>query len=411
MSTSTNNSAKKKKRKFSSSHSDPNLSFHEEIVTVTQEDTNRPPSDANPPAIPPIIIHLPDEYTKHSKDLKALGHSFTAQVKGRRIRLSCKDSDGYRSISKYLQTKNIEFHSFSLKNDSPKIIKVVIRGLLIDSNTDEIKEELVAQGYTVHKVVQMMRTVDSEKQYMPLFVVILENSSADIYKVNSLLHLSVSVEGLKRDQNRINQCFRCQRFGHSSLYCFAMPRCVKCSKSHAHKECQKQPDEQPYCVNCESFGHPANFKGCAYYKKLLTSRTPASAYIEHHSPPINAPRFNHANPSSSRSSAPPPTAQTPRPFRLITPKVGNRAKNRNKLQWPAMPKPTTVVPNSSAVFEATNRLLQEKSNKTAENPVEENLRLATQQIKTDMHELITYIKVTINKLQEILAILCGSPSL
>ena len=64
------------------------------------------------------------------------------------------------------------------------------------------------------------------------------------------------------------QCWRCQRFGHSSFTCFAEFRCVACGLSHGvgDGKCTKKPDDALSCANCKG-AHPANYGGCEAIKR------------------------------------------------------------------------------------------------------------------------------------------------
>ncbi|GBP67553.1 Nucleic-acid-binding protein from transposon X-element [Eumeta japonica] len=65
------------------------------------------------------------------------------------------------------------------------------------------------------------------------------------------------------------QCFRCQLYGHAAQNCYAQPRCVKCRKPHSTKDCKRNKDsgDIPECVNCNSEGHPASYKGPPLFQK------------------------------------------------------------------------------------------------------------------------------------------------
>ena len=60
------------------------------------------------------------------------------------------------------------------------------------------------------------------------------------------------------------QCFNCQGFGHSSLFCHAPPRCVRCGGPHRGCDKPRVPGFVPYCCNCKG-AHPASYRGCVKY--------------------------------------------------------------------------------------------------------------------------------------------------
>ncbi|GFU99219.1 uncharacterized protein TNCV_4256531 [Trichonephila clavipes] len=71
----------------------------------------------------------------------------------------------------------------------------------------------------------------------------------------------------------ITQCFNCNNFYHTAANCFMKPRCLKCGKDHATRNCHiKERQENPFCINCQDFGHSACYTKCPKFpnpKKAL----------------------------------------------------------------------------------------------------------------------------------------------
>ncbi|GFV01976.1 uncharacterized protein TNCV_4979241 [Trichonephila clavipes] len=45
-------------------------------------------------------------------------------------------------------------------------------------------------------------------------------------------------------------------------------RCLKCGKEHPTKECDiKERQENPYCINCNAYGHTACYSKCPNFPK------------------------------------------------------------------------------------------------------------------------------------------------
>jgi hypothetical protein len=99
-----------------------------------------------------------------------------------------------------------------------------------------------------------------------------------------------------RAKRPIQQCFNCQKFGHSSAFCGRPANCVKCDQPHQTQSCPKLPSEPPSCVNCGG-AHPANYSGCPVYKKILESRTRKQP-PPHYRPPQQSPSRSHSPPGS-----------------------------------------------------------------------------------------------------------------
>lgn len=365
-------------------------------------------------SIPPIFMHNTEDWKRHQKDMKTISNKFTAQVAGRQIKLNLKDSDEYRKISEYLQIKNIPFHTYALKAETKKI-KVILRGLLIDTPTDDIRQELVDLGFKVNSVHQLKK----QATLMPLFLCILEGeNTADIYKINCLQYLKVNWEGYRSLTKEIRQCYKCQRFGHSSLHCHAKPRCVKCPLEHDTRQCNKSDSETPYCVNCETRGHPANYRGCQTYLRMTQPATPGSPRPQFGPPTvrneIQAPRLFHSQPSTSAAqtsaSIASPRANDHinatefhnysyqrRGERRHTPKPKpNPAKNPFEF-----PQPHKSQPDSSKIYDYSQAL---KSSKTA-GTVAQASHQVFGAVQDQINFITEYINNIIQKLQNIVVML------
>ncbi|GFV76308.1 uncharacterized protein TNCV_4524711 [Trichonephila clavipes] len=92
------------------------------------------------------------------------------------------------------------------------------------------------------------------------------NSFMDIYLSNNQAMIRrkeelVKVEGyLVRG---ITQCFNCNNFYHTAANCYMRPRCLKCGKDHATRNCHiKERQQNPFCINCQDFGHSACYTKC-----------------------------------------------------------------------------------------------------------------------------------------------------
>lgn len=93
-------------------------------------------------------------------------------------------------------------------------------------------------------------------------------------------------------------------------------RCVKCLGNHYYKECPKQANTPPKCVNCKG-DHPANFRGCSYFKKpdrnetRQRQRRPVDPNLdnsdpmgnENTQPPVPSPQINPQPAATNRNFA------------------------------------------------------------------------------------------------------------
>lgn len=170
----------------------------------------------------------------------------------------------YNAVVEALRVRNIEYHTYGPKGLRP--LKVTIRGLDKDTDTSEIMSGLEALNFSIDKVWRLGTS--------SLFVAVLRPGldTKRIYNERYLCGLVVKFQAYK-EPDRPRQCHRCQRFGHSSLYCTAQTRCVKCAGEHLSVECKKVKEIPPTCANCAG-AHPANYKGCEAFKNAEVASKP-----------------------------------------------------------------------------------------------------------------------------------------
>ncbi|GFT77158.1 uncharacterized protein TNCV_1984481 [Trichonephila clavipes] len=106
------------------------------------------------------------------------------------------------------------------------------------------------------------------KNPLPVYMTSLPRNITNlkIFDIKTLGYLSIKVEPY--EGRGITQCFTCNNFNHTSENCCITPRCLKCGEAHITRECPiKQKLEQLYCINCQIYGHMANWQGCPCYPK------------------------------------------------------------------------------------------------------------------------------------------------
>ncbi|GFW90433.1 zinc finger protein [Trichonephila clavipes] len=86
---------------------------------------------------------------------------------------------------------------------------------------------------------------------MPLFYLQIENGvdALKIYDFTELFGTRIEVKPFERG-NKVNQCWRCQGWFHSSEVCHLPPRCVKCAGPHSAKDCTLDFNDPMKCANC-----------------------------------------------------------------------------------------------------------------------------------------------------------------
>ncbi|GFX21897.1 uncharacterized protein TNCV_2311751 [Trichonephila clavipes] len=106
-------------------------------------------------------------------------------------------------------------------------------------------------------ILQDSQEIGIENQFSLLPNVIIKQVSA---------HLNITVDGY--NGRGVTQCFSCNNFHHNADNCYLKPRCLKCGEEHLTKDCPiKQRLETKFCINCQVYGHMANWYGCPCFPK------------------------------------------------------------------------------------------------------------------------------------------------
>ncbi|GFU02592.1 zinc finger protein [Trichonephila clavipes] len=105
------------------------------------------------PRIPPFFVSPKGDWRQLVVLAKLIAPSFQSQMSGRFLKVTVGDEVDYRNLSHWLEQSGVEFKSIMLKQDRP--IKVVIRGLPSNTEPEDIKIEIEAEGLKVAKISQM----------------------------------------------------------------------------------------------------------------------------------------------------------------------------------------------------------------------------------------------------------------
>ncbi|GBP46716.1 RNA-directed DNA polymerase from mobile element jockey [Eumeta japonica] len=157
-----------------------------------------------------------------------------------------QDKD-YRNLTRLLINGKIPFHTHPL--DEERKIKAVIKGIPLEFQTDEVKNDLVNQGFPICSV-HRLHGRDGRPLSLLLAVLNKTNSAKEMCKnLSKVCGLSgITVEPPYK-KGGPGQCHRCQNYGHAAVHCYAQPRCVKCTVPHWTKECTRtrESDDKPSC--------------------------------------------------------------------------------------------------------------------------------------------------------------------
>lgn len=241
--------------------------------------------------IPPVIMYEIKTWRKIQSELAAIV-KFEAKLSEDKIFIRANEIEDYRKLVQHLAGKKIDFHAYEVEAKKP--LKVVIKGLPVDSEVLDIEEELVLNNFKPIAVKQFKtHSRRRTEKLLPIFLISLEKNeeNAKIYQLTKLMHLKVRVEAYQF-RFGISQCHKCQRWGHASTNCYARFRCVKCGEGHEAKECKLAKHMQSKCANCNG-EHVASFRGCPKYQAIINksrkSDTPATPTATPRAEPRNNP--------------------------------------------------------------------------------------------------------------------------
>ncbi|KAJ8910487.1 hypothetical protein NQ315_011030 [Exocentrus adspersus] len=214
--------------------------------------------EEKPPKIPPVVLRKANNWTHVSRLLlskKAQWSKAKLTLDG--VVIHPVSADDHRLITRTLEADKQEYHT----------------GIPTGIAEEEVKSDLQAQGFTVLVVHRMVSR--KTKEALPLVLVQVPRAQTKVLEVRRCCALVVRVEK-QRQQAGVNQCHRCQRFGHGQSKCTAQHKCVKCGASHATATCQRPREEPASCANCGG-SHPASYRGCEKFPKLVKKTTAAPA--------------------------------------------------------------------------------------------------------------------------------------
>jgi hypothetical protein len=249
------------------------FTFNDDTLLITQTDNQNNHSihsqmNDDTLKIPPLFILNITQYSHFRNEIsKIISNEFIATSKYDRIKVTLETVDDFRTLTKYLDEKKYEYYTYRLKTE--KDISAIIRNLPLSITEFEVMEELKILEYLVKSVT---RLTNKDKIPTSLMAVQLANhhKSQEIFKLKKLLNCIIITEP-RRKLKDPSQCTNCQRFGHLHKSCKLQPRCVKCNLSHHYSNCNKTSEIPPNCVNCNGT-HPANYKGCTYFKKIKNKK-------------------------------------------------------------------------------------------------------------------------------------------
>ncbi|KAK2577804.1 hypothetical protein KPH14_000697 [Odynerus spinipes] len=174
----------------------------------------------------------------------------------------------YDKLINILKASAIQFYTYTPRNLKPK--SLVLKGIRGGYDETEVLTAITDLNLPNTKIIKVRKLIfnkNSPDKYH--FIVSISNDSlaAPLVKVKRLLSQTCRWERLRKPI--VFQCRRCQQIGHASSNCFLKPTCSKCAGEHEVVNCPIKDEtdkSKQKCVNCNSLGHSAAYKGCPMIK-------------------------------------------------------------------------------------------------------------------------------------------------
>ncbi|GFU54002.1 hypothetical protein TNCV_246331 [Trichonephila clavipes] len=143
-----------------------------------------------------------------------------------------------------------------------------------------------------------------------------------------------------------------------------IPRCIKCGQAHQTKECPIKHVDNTYCINCQTYGHIANYSKCPLYPKPRKGKTVKNNYttvVES----IVRPNLTYAQATSKQT--PNNSKNTPQmaPRSIEVPAVSQQTQANRNVKIPIPPQNNNLIENSPQLFFAIVQTLQQTMNTLA----------------------------------------------
>ncbi|GFR02909.1 RNA-directed DNA polymerase from mobile element jockey [Trichonephila clavata] len=119
--------------------------FAEEAMEETPTTISQPATvPEKKPRVPPFFVNPKGDWRQLIALAKIKAPALQSVMTGRFLKITVADDVEHRALNAWLEETGVEFKTFTLKQDRP--VKVVIRGLPSNTEPEEIKEEIEAEG-------------------------------------------------------------------------------------------------------------------------------------------------------------------------------------------------------------------------------------------------------------------------
>ncbi|GFV29681.1 uncharacterized protein TNCV_330471 [Trichonephila clavipes] len=145
----------------------------------------------------PIFMRIFDSYNLVLQDLyRKFPTATNTHAKGY-IKIEAQNEKDHEEITKYLKDKNLEFYTIEPPLSRP--LKLVIKGLPVDIDPEDIKKDLISKGIKIVKTTQLKRFIS--KPPLPIYMIEIERDENvnDIFQVRSCLYMQIKIDPFKKE--------------------------------------------------------------------------------------------------------------------------------------------------------------------------------------------------------------------
>lgn len=152
--------------------------------------------------------------------------SLTDKLVYNNVKLQADLVSTFRFIQEKLSKIELEFHSFSLRENRSLI--VLLLGIPSSVSEDKVKKELSSLGFEPKFIRQFFK----EGRKLPMFMISLPNNpeNKNIFNLHALFFMAIRVVPYRTLGSAQY---------HSSAHCSHTTHCVKCGDNHLIKVCTK----------------------------------------------------------------------------------------------------------------------------------------------------------------------------
>lgn len=289
-----------------------------------------------PSKSPPVILYGIDDLQKLTEfieeALKKDDYTYKVVSKDQLI-ISSTSVEKYKILIEHIRTKGLISHTFTQKDE--KCMRIVIKHLHFSTPKEAIIEAIELSGNKVKGEIVTARKRGTKEQLNTFFVNICPHENNRLVKdIQYIYHQKVKIEDPKR-KTTVEQCTRCQQYGHTKNNCMRPYRCVKCAGPHKTTSCTIDRNTPAVCTLC-SGSHPANYKSCQVYKEILTKKQIGNRLKGQHKQKAtgNTEKQDNNIPATLQKTI----AQLNQPNTQSNNREHNVWHNYNELDFPPLPK-------------------------------------------------------------------------